>query len=184
MHNLIEFAEIDANTLHSRLQLQGPPYNPFETAELLGIRIDEQLTLDLINKSGKITQDESGQIVMWVNPNEVSYRRRFTAAHELGHLIHDLLPKLKDHQKIEDCIDGADYYRDGRTDPKEKRANIFAARFLMPAEDIIRESKDFLQKHQGSSNQKKVDLVFHLADLFKVSKQSIEIRLRDLGIRI
>ena len=67
-------------------------------------------------------------VVLWVNGTRPAVRRRFTLAHELGHIRcghdHDLpVETFK-------TLGGQD------TDSREVQANAFAAQFLMPADAI------------------------------------------------
>jgi len=65
----------------------------------------------------------TGQIVVILNDNMPNYRKRFTLAHELGHIIM--------HLPFSPIVDS---YRDVETE-----ANRFASEFLMPEFDIRRD---------------------------------------------
>lgn len=69
---------------------------------------------------------DCGHYVMVINKNFSNDHKRFTIAHELGHIIMHLSPEFL-------ILD----YRD-----KEKEAHEFASEFLMPAEYIYRSLKD------------------------------------------
>ena len=113
--------------------------------------------------SGMLTKDasygtESG-FVCFVDADEPSYRQRFTAAHEIGHFI-----LHKDF--IGDGITDNYLLRaEGLSNRQEAEANRFAADLLMP-KIMIAEAMD-----------RGVTGADELADLFKVSKVAMSIRL-------
>lgn len=104
----------------------------------------------------------SGRLRLALVSSSVSAtRQRFTLAHEVCHLV---------------CGDGqrltVDEDLHGRG-PEERRANAFAAAFLMPAE-VLRaacETRDIDQ-----------DLVVELLDRFRVSLDTLAFRLHNVGI--
>ena len=67
-------------------------------------------------------------VVLWVNGTRPAVRRRFTLAHELGHVRcgHDHKLPVETYK----TLGGQD------TDSREVQANAFAAQFLMPADAI------------------------------------------------
>lgn len=122
---------------------------------------------------GMLYRDE-GQPVIGVNSTNHIHRQRFTIAHEIGHLL---------------CHEGKIYvdsptirYRDSKSslaiDKEEVEANGFAAELLMP--------QDFLKRSLQSIGKKKIEdrhkITEKLSKEFKVSVQTIEFRLKNLGI--
>jgi len=105
-----------------------------------------------------------------VNEKHHLNRRRFTIAHELGHICL--------HVKGEDRIFvDQRFFRDTRSskgiDKEEIEANAFAASFLMPKKLLtksVEQLKD-LTEHE----------VFRLALLYQVSEQAMALRLVKLG---
>ncbi len=97
-----------------------------------------------------------------INTRDPMERQRFTAAHEIGEYL------LIRH-----------YQRQGKEPPKSSRnerfCDAFAAHLLMP-EDIVRQQADELC--HGRRNDKR-DV---LASRFGVSREALNIRLRDLGL--
>lgn len=124
---------------------------------------------------GSITNN-ANKLEIWVNPIENAFleRKRFTIAHELGHL-------MSGHLMIKPSIDDdvISLNRDDNWDEIEMQANGFAAQLLMPAESI-KARIDMLTK---SSHQKPSPewLVEQLSEFFKVSKIAMEFRLNKLG---
>lgn len=121
-------------------------------------------------ESGSIEYD-GWTCVIAVNKNEGPQRKRFTAAHELGHFLYhrDLLRK---HRHLDRLFDEA-----ANRDPAqplsyqhEVQANKFAASLLMPKKTI---------ENAISSG---IDTIRELAELFDVSRLAMEYRLRDLDL--
>ena len=108
-----------------------------------------------------------------VNSNEGVQRRRFTAAHELGHYIlhRDLLMSGEGHLDRLFENGGNSNPFAPLSDKHEVQANQFAADLLMP-ESTLR-----LLYEPDRDN------VIDLAKLCEVSYKAMEIRLRSLGIR-
>lgn len=183
MHQIQDLAGISPQELLDTLGINGPPYDPFAIARRLDVDVNEAVDFDQINDSGRI-RAENGKVYMWVNPLEAQYRRRFTAAHELGHLIHDILPKLKSDPDLDGFTDS--HARSIRRDPTERRADEFAAKLLMPGPDVLEQAKAYIAIQKQSDPDKKVErenLVLNLAEFFGVSRQAMDIRLKNLGIR-
>lgn len=122
---------------------------------------------------GMLYRDE-GQPVIGVNSTNHIHRQRFTIAHEIGHLL---------------CHEGKMYidspiirYRDSKSsmaiDKEEIEANGFAAELLMP--------KDFVEKSLQVIGKKKLldwkKIVERISKEYKVSAQTVEFRLKNLGI--
>lgn len=112
--------------------------------------------------------------IIGVNTLHHAVRKRFTVAHELGHLmlhsktelhIDRLVVKMRDRRASEG------------TDHEEIEANRFAAEILMPEEflraDLINLGPVTADDDQAISN---------LATRYKVSKQAMTIRLTSLGL--
>lgn len=128
-----------------------PAVDVFGIARALGIDVREED----IEHAGEV--DGSGsQAIMLIRSSDPRYRRRFTAAHELGHLLlHDLGVQHRD-----------DAYVSG-SDPKERQANQFAAGLLMPFWML-----DPLILRYGADADK-------LASLFDVSRNAMSWRLHN-----
>lgn len=122
-----------------------------------------------------------GKPKIWVNPMENSMleRKRFTIAHELGHLMFNHLSSIK--QNIDDDIISLN--RDDNWDELEMEANGFAAQLLMPANIVKEELEKYIadyrrETHQTPSND---DKVVALSAVFNVSRAAMEYRLSKLG---
>jgi Zn-dependent peptidase ImmA (M78 family) len=184
MQQIQDLAGVSPQELLDQLGINEPPYDPFAIAQQLGVTVTDTVDFDQINNSGTI-RAKNGKVYMWVNPLEAQYRRRFTAAHELGHLIHDILPELKSHPDLDGFTD-ISHARGIHRDPKERRADEFAAKLLMPGSDVLEKAKAYIAIQKQSDPDKKVErenLVLNLAEFFGVSRQAMDIRLKNLGIR-
>ena len=131
-----------------------PITNLVELLEERGVKI---LSMALTNIDGLTARVrcEGGAIasVVVVNRGDHGERQRFTIAHELGHMILDIAPKVDD----------------------EKAAHRFAGAFLMPAE-TLRSEIGKRRKFMGWSE------LFDLKQIFGVSVQALTYRCKDLGI--
>lgn len=131
-------------------------------AAALDLRIAEA---DLGTASGKIERDpfDPEDFFITVNGAHAEVRKRFTIAHEIAHFVlhRDLIG--------DGILDNA-LYRDARIgDQKERQANRYAARLLMPAA-LVRRSWD-----EGAVT------AAELARRFQVSVAVAEIRMTELG---
>ena len=110
----------------------------------------------------------------FVKADDILPRRRFTAAHELGHAI---LHRESMGQYLADAsiAEGAD----ASDDPKEREANRFAVELLMPEEVLQARAEEFQMEHGCCPRSV---LAYRLAAELLVSQQAITYRLRNLEI--
>jgi Zn-dependent peptidase ImmA (M78 family) len=109
-------------------------------------------------------------------------RRRFTAAHELGHYRLHLAPELvgRDLADAERGLADHQITESAETEvaEMERQANRFAAELLMP-EAVCRILYETSSRKYGSAER---FLVYHLASELLVSRAAIEWRLFGLGL--
>lgn len=116
---------------------------------------------------------EDDHSVIGVNSAHAQNRQRFTMAHEIGHLVlHEGRPVFVD------TFGGRINLRDGTSDDQEIEANAFAAALLMP-EAFVQEAVRDVIIRRGSASPS--ELVNELAKKFRVSPQSMNYRLQNLG---
>ena len=116
---------------------------------------------------------EGSKVVIGVNRDQAAVRRRFTIAHELGHLL------LHEHSQVHVDRGFRVRLRSGvsseGTDRDEMEANRFAAELLMPI-DFLR--ADLEEKEFDLADDKELRV---LARRYGVSTQALAIRLNGLG---
>lgn len=151
------------------------------------VKLKKDLSFEHWDKSGfiKVNRDLDGtfcDISVWLNPSEVEVRQRFTAAHEIGHLIYDVVPNI-DNENIADYVVDTLHRKTGQSDYKEVRANRFAAQLLMP-KPLVAKAVSNLVKDYRDKFDKKIPLeeaIKSLSEKFGISTQSMEIRLKTLN---
>ena len=134
------------------------------------ISMAKELELELYNVntseniSGAILKDKSGKYIIYVKSSDSKNRKRFTIAHEISHFL--LHKNIIDKGSITDNT----MYRSNLSNIYEKQANKLASEILIP----IKKLKEFLFKHN-------IRNINSLASLFEVSKESMEIRIKEGG---
>jgi hypothetical protein len=116
---------------------------------------------------GLIVELETGTVI-WVNPEQLATRQRFTLAHELGHhlLRHIDRFHVEFGGELSPNVTGEHPRYDWRA---ERAANDFAANLLMPASMVRAEFA-------------KTENLGMLAQRFKVSKAAMGFRLKTLRL--
>ncbi|WP_455294125.1 ImmA/IrrE family metallo-endopeptidase [Vibrio parahaemolyticus] len=184
MSNIKQHSKQSAEQLLKSLDEYNVPVNIHSICKKLGVTYSSNLRFDK-SYSGSIKAISENAIEIWVNPLEAANRQRFTAAHEIGHLINDILPAFESGGITEFNDTPAELRRDGSQDPKEYRANDFAANLLMPRDLVIDIAKKTVSKLKGITGKNTVasdKFLTAMAAEFKVSEQAMEIRLTNLGI--
>jgi len=146
--------------------------------EAIARHLEAQIVEEHLDRtvSGMLYRDDD-HVVIGVNATHPERRRRYTIAHELGHLVlHKGRPLVVDHVRVN--------FRDAAsstaTDYEEIQANAFAAELLMPRDQVIANARPALERAESSSE---AAVVRDLADGFDVSEQAMEYRLINLGLR-
>ncbi len=154
-------------------QVTSAPVNIEAVARHLGAQVVEE-KLDR-SVSGMLYRD-GDHVIIGVNSAHVDRRRRFTIAHEIGHLVlHKGRPLVLDHVRVN--------FRDANSstasDLEEIQANAFAAEVLMPRDQVIASAKKLLEDRTVAD----AAVIEYLAEGFDVSDQAMEYRLINLGLR-
>ncbi|WP_105170922.1 ImmA/IrrE family metallo-endopeptidase [Pseudoalteromonas sp. T1lg24] len=182
--NIVDFENYSATKLLKSLDLYKIPVDLDAVCEKLGVKTSHRFKFN--SHSGEISVDEDKKVKIWINPTDHENRQRFTFAHEIGHLIYDIIPYLKSSDGDSEFIDTPDTLRrDGRQHPKEYRANDFAAKLLMPEKLVVEHGKELLATLKTELCKKKVPkeiFIERMASKFKVSQQAMKIRLEVIGI--
>jgi Zn-dependent peptidase ImmA (M78 family) len=115
--------------------------------------------------------------VIGVNTGHPDVRQRFSIAHEIGHMSLHQGRKVFVDRLVR--VDFRDDRSSAGTDQEEIQANAFAAELLMPKDLVMRAVTE-----TGLGPDDSVDvLVDSLAEQFGVSRQAMDYRLVNLGIR-
>jgi len=108
------------------------------------------------------TEQRPESTTILVNDQDAKVRQRFTIAHELGHYFLHIKERDTDEPIISFRSDNS---------PREREANSFAAALLVP-EDLLREEYGKMV----------IPVSDTLADIFRVSKATMRIRLEELEL--
>ena len=131
-----------------------PIPNLVELLEVQGIKVFALALDEIHGVAAKASRANGPQLpVVVVNESEWGERQRFTAAHELGHMVLEIASRVN----------------------AEKAAHRFAGAFLMPAEALFRE----VGRHRRSISLRELVV---LKSLFGVSLQALTYRCKDLRI--
>lgn len=162
-----------------------PPVDVYKIAERLGAAIIEAPHED-DNLSGFLLRDPSSKKpIIGVNKTHSTTRRRFTIAHEIGHLLLHSFNSIH----VDNTGYGAGYgqlklrNQDSSlgANSEEIEANFFAAELLMPYELLVEELKKYPNLDVlDSTNFERA--IKQIATKFKVSPQSANIRLVQLDL--
>ena len=117
----------------------------------------------------------SGNVgLAFVDANAILPRRRFTAAHELGHAVlhRERMGRFRADAKISEGANEPD-------DELEREANRFAVELLMP-EEVIRSRADELKQEHGCCPRGV--LAYRLSSELLVSREAMRYRLQKLEV--
>ena len=170
-----EELEREAQTLLTRHSQTMPPVDPVVIAR---VEVFEA-TFNDPRVSG-LLRTENGQRVIYVSAADPLVRRRYSIAHECGHaILHSEDGDFADGEKeltvlfrrAEDLLEQDEADQDAKRARKRReiQANIFAACLLIPR-DMLAEVLEY------------TDDISDLTRIFGVSRQTLGIRLSDLGI--
>jgi Zn-dependent peptidase ImmA (M78 family) len=148
------------------------PIDVEEVAKHLGVRVLlEGFSDDL---SGVLVRRKGESPTIAVNSSHSPLRRRFTIAHECGHLVLEHEGEVFVDKHI---LNRRDKSSSLAVDEQEVQANQFAASLLMPRDEVVRHMERFMQSYHSHS-----DLVDVMASAFRVSRSAMEVRLINLGL--
>lgn len=134
----------------------------------MGGRIEE--SLDIGNMSDGSVHKDGNRFIINVSPFQTEERRKFTIAHELGHLFLHMGYQI--NEELWRQPESETYYRLGDS-LKEYQANEFAAALLMP--------KSEYKKIMDQYTRGTIVETGKIADYFKVSVSAASNRGKFLG---
>lgn len=153
--------------------LEQPPIDVIRIADYLNADCSEAELPE--ETSGVLEKHSSGRHTILVNTAHCRERKRFSIAHELGHLLFSERNGLYIDKKI--------FFRNGRSheavDPEEIAANTFAAELLMPSPLVKRALHSYMKDGFLDSG---IDVVAKLAESFRVSTTAMSIKLQNMGL--
>ncbi len=173
---------LDAHNLYA------VPVDVAHIATALNVQIHND-TAAADNLSGFLLRDVNNRrALIGVNSTHTPTRKRFTVAHEIGHLLlHEGEVLHVDQRNGIDLgfrIKRRDLASSLGTDEEEQEANFFAAELLMPSsllEADLLEIKAAMPEDEGEALEDEV-LVEKLAVRYEVSVQAMTLRLTNLGL--
>jgi Zn-dependent peptidase ImmA (M78 family) len=167
--------DLAAHDLLSTAGIETAPVDVFALAKAAGADVVQHEFEKDGGISGMLYRDAT-RTVIGVNAAHSLTRRRFTIAHELGHLqLHPGRPLILDAPAR---VNFRDRTASLATDREEIEANAFAAALLMPERLILESVEQVLGAEQYTPDE----LVRLLADDFRVSEAAMGYRLINLGI--
>ncbi|MBQ0850203.1 ImmA/IrrE family metallo-endopeptidase [Streptomyces sp. BH-SS-21] len=159
-----------AKALLTQFGIDEAPINPALIAEKLGVLVVPQEMPDDV--SGMLLRRGDEQVI-GVNQKHHENRRRFTVAHELGHLrLHRGRPLILD---TDTRVNFRDTVSSMATDREEMEANRFAAALLAPEPMVRRAARE-------AEFRTAQELVHLMAGRFEMSEMAMSYRLINLGI--
>ncbi len=172
--------EITATKTLIDFDLLKAPINLKLLAKKLKITIKEQ---DLDGDISGFLLKDKGKATVGLNMYHADVRKRFTLAHEIGHFkLHEIdSPIFVDYSYKGSMLRSKEsnkIYRrtNNEVNPTmEKEANFFAANLLMPKILVKREIENI------NNNLDYDNKVSKLAEVFEVSTQAMDYRLKFLG---
>jgi hypothetical protein len=109
----------------------------------------------------------------FVSADDILARKRFTAAHELGHFL------LHGDRMTGFIADATISETDDATGEMEREANQFAAELLMPEDVICARADELMKEHRACP---RIVLAVRLASELLVSREAVRYRLKTLGV--
>jgi Zn-dependent peptidase ImmA (M78 family) len=158
------------------------PIDVDHIAKLLDIKVQYIYDYDNYNSVASITL-ERGHAIVKINipQNDYEPRRRFTLAHEIGHLCKHLSESRNSFIDTHHSMNRTASY----WDTVESEANTFAAQLLMPKELIFKHGNEIIEAYKNDHcvEQMPVDLFIEdMSKIFEVSNPAMRYRLKNLGL--
>ncbi len=144
---------------------------PIQDIDALVRALGGTIQTDFKYSDGAVVKDGNNSFKIIVSPFQDEKRRRFTIAHELGHLFLHMGYLI--NQEIWNRQDKNIYHRVGSSE-KEYQANEFAAAFLMPKAEYLKVmNENVIEKNEVDTSK--------IAEYFNVSVEAASNRGKFLG---
>jgi len=180
---MLSFGSIErqARRLLKANKIVSPSVDVRLLARALGATIKEEASDSDV--SGALFREEDF-VLIGVNSSHSETRKRFTIAHELGHLILHDDPVRIDHHYMEigqrsrmKPVAQRNQVSSEARDPREIEANRFAAALLMPTDFLEQSLKGLRLPLTGKE-------IVELSEEYEVSAQAMMFRLINLGVPV
>jgi Zn-dependent peptidase ImmA (M78 family) len=132
---------------------------------------------DWVQEEAVIEKTKEDSFIIRLQANKPERRKRFSIAHELGHLFIHMGYRLDD-EKWQKFNIGEGFPRFGNSE-QERETHYFAASLMMPADEFRKACEENSGKN---SDGKKVCHLQKVADVFQVSNDAALDRGKALGI--
>jgi Zn-dependent peptidase ImmA (M78 family) len=166
-------AEEEAAALLKRHAFDSIPIPVFDLVRA----VDAQVVYERMGPEvSGMTYREGSRAVIGLNSAHHPRRQRFTAAHEIGHIVLHPGRPLTIDSSIR--VNFRDSVSSLATDTEEIEANAFAAALVMPAGHVVAEAERLINSGIRSRDK----LVVELARRFDVSPEAMGYRLINLGV--
>ncbi len=157
-----EAAEQSARLLTTAWPFGTIPVDPVTIARAAGLRVlDAPLDEDTL---GALIKQPGQEPTIMINQSDPENRKRFTCAHELGHWV-----RRSEEAEEYSTVDLRSGLSAMGADPEEVFANEFAACLLMPEPAV---------KNMQANGLNDIQLAIE----FKVSREAMQFRLKNLGL--
>lgn len=144
-----------------------PPVDVEKIAQKLGIKV-KFTSFDGDGVCGLLVRKDD-EVILGVNQNHSTNRKRFTIAHEIGHyLLHMTRPIF-----VDECTFNRDQNSSTGNEKEEIEANTFAAELLMPEHFIADDIEEIDDWEENT--------IRDLAEKYDVSVEALSYRLTNLG---
>lgn len=140
----------------------------------LGLECDWSADLDP-EISGMIEPTDDGRYLISINKNDAPTRKRFTAAHELGHFLYhkDLIGIGVDDNRLYRSTNVGKFNNTNITQKHETQANAFAANILMPKHLI----EPLMAEIRAGGENDRNSVISALANRLNVSVPAMRVRM-------
>lgn len=187
-HKFLDYHGLSAREFLSKLESEtefeiNAPIDLEKIVDFIGAKLNVSVDFDRISTAGSVSlNNEHAEI--WINPIENNYepRKRFTIAHEIGHLIRHISPDtgVKEFIDTKKTLNRKGSYWDS----KEYEANNFAAQLLMPLKLIKQQGNQLISEYKAEHQVDNMPLsvfVSQMANKFNVSEPAMRFRLKNIG---
>ena len=166
---MIDYADLMTKAELLRKQFGEDNHSPIDIFSLAqGIELLTIVYYPMGNTiSGMCVKGKNGRCTIALNSSMTLGRQRFSLAHEFYHLYFD----NNMHSVCAKAI--------GMGNETEKKADIFAAYFLMPRVALTEKIKSLLEKHSGQLN---IQDIIRIEQYFGVSHQAAVYQLNNCGL--